>query len=59
MYLADIAISLTVSTILVGEGDASVEIDIVALGFPDDPFAFRVPVEAFILLYTGDGSAQG
>ena len=49
---------MTTSLLLVEEGD-SVEINITAVGFPDDPFAFRVPVEAVLLLYTEDSSAQG
>ena len=55
----EISISFTESSITVEEGDLLAMLTITVSGFPDDPLAFRVPVEAFILLYTGDGSAQG
>ena len=39
----------------------SAQVSIAVFGFPDgiDPFSFRSPLEAFILLYTSDGSAIG
>ena len=58
-FLTEITISLTSSIITVPESE-SVQVSIVVFGFPDiNPFSFRSPLEAFILLYTSDGSALG
>ena len=60
LLLTDITISLTSSVILATESE-SVQVSIAVFGFPDnaDPYLFRSPLEAFILLYTDDGSAIG
>lgn len=57
--LTEITISLTTTALSVSES-ALAQVSIAAFGFPEniDPFSFRSPLEAFILLYTGDGSAQ-
>ena len=43
---------------MVQEG-VSAQLRVLAFGFPDDPFSFRIPVEAYILLYTSDNTAEG
>lgn len=58
-HLAEITISFTATSFPVQEGDSTVVLNLTVDGFPEDPFSFRVPVEAFILLYSGDNSAQG
>lgn len=58
-HLAEITISFTAMSFTVQEGESTVTLNLAVFGFPEDPFSFRVPVEAFILLYSGDNSAQG